>query len=71
MIGAVDGCRVSNMPAHDATADIVAEYSQPLELTGTGEIVEGKVHCTLYSGAREIRLSPMRHTVKTFITSSP
>jgi uncharacterized protein len=44
LIGAIDSCRISNMPADDASTDIVTEYRQPLELSGTGEIVDGSVH---------------------------
>jgi predicted DNA-binding protein with PD1-like motif len=44
LIGAVDACAISNMPAHDATSDVISEYRQPLELSGTGEIIDGKVH---------------------------
>ena len=44
LIGAVDACAISNMPANDATQDIVTEYKQPFELTGSGDIRAGKVH---------------------------
>jgi uncharacterized protein len=44
LIGAVDACGISNMPASDARSDIVSEYHQPLEVTGTGEIHDGKAH---------------------------
>lgn len=49
LIGAVDACAISNMPADDASKDIVTEYRQPCELNGTGEIVDGALHlhCTL------------------------
>jgi uncharacterized protein len=49
LVGAVGSCRISNMPKHDATSDILTEYEQPFEMTGTGEIVEGKphIHCVL------------------------
>lgn len=49
VIGAVDGCRVSNMSEKDALKDIFADYKQPLEITGTGEIRDGKahIHCAL------------------------
>lgn len=50
LIGAVDACGISNMPAHDARADIVNEYQQPFELTGTGEIIDGKVHIHVVLG---------------------
>ena len=44
LIGAVESCRISNMPANDANEDIITEYSQPFEISGTGEIVDGRVH---------------------------
>ena len=49
LVGAVDQCTVSNMPAGDAYDDILTEYAQPMELSGTGEIRDGKphVHCVV------------------------
>lgn len=49
LIGAIDACCISNMPAHDATQDIMTEYEQPFELSGTGEIKNGvlHLHCVL------------------------
>jgi len=49
IIGAVDECRISNMPKEDAMKDIVSEYNQPLELSGMGDIKDGKphIHCVL------------------------
>ncbi len=44
LIGAVDSCAISNMPAGDARSDIITEYAQPCELSGTGEITDGEVH---------------------------
>jgi uncharacterized protein len=44
LIGAVDACAISNMPVHDPGSDIVTEYTQPFELSGTGEIKGGTVH---------------------------
>jgi predicted DNA-binding protein with PD1-like motif len=44
LIGAVDACAISNMAATDATTDIITEYRQPFELSGTGEITNGVVH---------------------------
>lgn len=51
LVGAVDYCALSNMPANDAHSDIITEYKQPLEMSGTGEVRDGKphVHC-LVSG---------------------
>ena len=44
LIGMVDTCAVSSMSRNDHKNDIVTEYSQPLELLGTGEIRSGTVH---------------------------
>ena len=49
LVGAIDSCGISNMAAHDAKTDIVTELTQPLELSGTGEILDGKphLHCVI------------------------
>lgn len=49
LIGAVDACGISNMPEQDATQDVLTEYEQPFELSGTGEIRNGvpHLHCVL------------------------
>ncbi|RCG29970.1 DUF296 domain-containing protein [Sphaerisporangium album] len=44
LIGSVDSFRISTMPADDATTDIITTCGQPAEMTGTGEIVDGKPH---------------------------
>jgi uncharacterized protein len=44
LIGAVGSCRVSVMPKDDPADDILTEYAQPFELTGSGEVVDGKPH---------------------------
>lgn len=49
VIGAVDECCISNMPKEDAKKDILNQYKEPFELSGTGEIRDGgpHIHCTL------------------------
>jgi uncharacterized protein len=44
LIGAVDSFRISTMPADDATKDIITDYDLPAEMSGMGDVVEGKVH---------------------------
>jgi uncharacterized protein len=44
LIGAVQECTVSVMPKGDPLDDIVTDYNQPFELSGTGEVIDGKVH---------------------------
>lgn len=44
IIGAVDECCISNMPKNDAKKDITHEYKQPMEISGVGEIRDGKPH---------------------------
>lgn len=69
LIGAVDACTISNMPAADAKSDIVTEYHQPFELSGTGEIVNGKIHLHVVLGREgDTALAGHLHraTVQTF-----
>jgi predicted DNA-binding protein with PD1-like motif len=44
LIGAVDSFTVSTTPAEDPTAHTYSNYPLPAEMTGSGEIVEGKPH---------------------------
>jgi uncharacterized protein len=44
LIGAVDSFTMSTMPKHDATKDLITDYTLPAEMTGTGEITNGTVH---------------------------
>jgi len=44
LVGGVDAFTISTMPADDATKDIITSYDQPAEFTGTGEVLDGKVH---------------------------
>jgi len=44
LIGAVQECTVSVMPERDPLDDIITDYDQPFEFTGTGEVTEGKIH---------------------------
>jgi uncharacterized protein len=49
VVGAIDSCALSNMPRQDAASDIVTELTQPLELSGTGEVKDGTphIHCVI------------------------
>jgi predicted DNA-binding protein with PD1-like motif len=49
IIGAIDRCCISNMPKGDAKKDILTEYDEPFEISGTGEIKDGSlhIHCVL------------------------
>jgi predicted DNA-binding protein with PD1-like motif len=51
LIGAVASAAISNMAADDDQNDIVTEYAQPMELSGTGEITDGTVHLHVVLGA--------------------
>jgi predicted DNA-binding protein with PD1-like motif len=50
LIGAVDACAISNMDAADPGKDIITEYEQPFELSGTGEITKGRAHLHVVLG---------------------
>ncbi len=49
IIGAIDECCISNMPKKDAKQDNLVEYKEPFEMSGTGEVRDGKphIHCVL------------------------
>jgi uncharacterized protein len=50
LIGAVASAAISNMAADDDQRDIVTDHDQPMELSGTGEIVDGVVHVHVVLG---------------------
>ena len=44
VIGALDSFSLSTMDKKDGQKVITTDYSEPVELTGTGEVVDGKPH---------------------------
>ncbi|MEV6929635.1 PPC domain-containing DNA-binding protein [Dactylosporangium sp. NPDC051485] len=50
VIGAIKGCTISVMPKGDETDDILTDYDEPFEITGTGEVVNGAVHVHVSAG---------------------
>jgi predicted DNA-binding protein with PD1-like motif len=50
LVGAVEGCGISTMAADDYSRDIVTDYAEPMELTGTGEVENGAVHVHVVLG---------------------
>jgi len=64
LIGAVGSCCVSVMPKGDPASDILAEYDQPFEMSGTGEIQDGKVHIHCVMGGEGGTLSGHLHWAK-------
>jgi predicted DNA-binding protein with PD1-like motif len=69
LIGAVDSCAISTMRTRDAKPDIVTEYQQQFELSGTGEITDGRVHIhACLGGERDVALVGHLHwaRVETF-----
>jgi uncharacterized protein len=61
LIGAVEGCCVSIMPKGDALSDILTDYAQPFELSGTGEVKDGKVHLHVVLGGEDGTVSGHLH----------
>ncbi len=73
LIGAVESAAVSTMAKDDAAQDIITEYHQPLELSGSGEIKAGKLHIHVVLGAEgNTTISGHLHwaTVKTFFVNA-
>lgn len=44
VIGAVKTCTISNMHPENSAEDFVNTYKEQLELSGSGEVIDGKVH---------------------------
>jgi len=53
LIGAVDACSISTIDKYDAKKDLLAEYHEPLELSGNGEIVNGTPHLHVTLGRED------------------
>jgi uncharacterized protein len=50
LIGAVDSACISNMPKGDPGADLLTEYEHPMEMSGSGEITDGRPHLHVVLG---------------------
>lgn len=44
VIGAFDRCCISTMRADDPRSGVLTEYKKPAEVTGSGEVRDGKLH---------------------------
>jgi uncharacterized protein len=44
LIGAADSFTLSTMPHDNARSDVITDYNEPAEMSGTGEVVSGTVH---------------------------
>lgn len=62
LIGAVQECTVSVMRKNDALTDLLRDYDQPFELTGTGEIVDGKVHIHVTLAGEDLTVAGHLHS---------
>ncbi|XVU26834.1 PCC domain-containing protein [Actinoplanes sp. CA-054009] len=76
MIGAVNEAEVSVMAKGDESVDYLRRYSQPMELSGTGEVVEGKVHLHVTLAGEDITAAGHLHRavvggffVRAYVTS--
>ena len=61
LIGAVQECTVSVMRKSDARDDLLRNYDQPFELTGTGEVVNGEVHVHVTLGGEDVVVAGHLH----------
>lgn len=50
LIGGVEDFTISTMPALDATQDTISDYDITAEMTGNGEVVDGKIHLHVVMG---------------------
>jgi len=61
LIGAVSEAEVSVMAKDDESIDYVRRYSQPMELSGTGEVVDGKAHLHVVLAGEDITAAGHLH----------
>ncbi|GIE89411.1 PCC domain-containing protein [Actinoplanes regularis] len=61
LIGAVNEAEVSVMAKEDESVDYIRRYTQPMELSGTGEVVEGKVHLHVTLAGEDITAAGHLH----------
>jgi predicted DNA-binding protein with PD1-like motif len=64
LIGAVQGCCLSIMPKGDPLDDVLTTYEQPFEMTGTGEVIDGKVHIHAVMGGDDGPVAGHLHWAK-------
>ena len=76
LIGAVQECTVSVMAKENALDDHLRTYNQPFELTGTGEVVDGKIHVHVVLGGEDVTVAGHLHSatvrdffVRAYVTS--
>ncbi|MCO8272683.1 DNA-binding protein [Actinoplanes sp. TRM 88003] len=61
LIGAVSEAEISVMAKGDEGVDYLRRYSQPMELSGTGEVVEGQVHLHVTLGGEDVTVAGHLH----------
>lgn len=61
LIGAVNDAEISVMAKNDESVDHLRRYSQPMELSGTGEVVDGKVHLHVTLAGEDITVAGHLH----------
>jgi predicted DNA-binding protein with PD1-like motif len=68
LVGAVQETTLSVMKRDDARTDYLRSYDQPFELTGTGEVVDGKVHIHVTLAGEDLIAAGHLHSaiVRTF-----
>ena len=61
LIGAVNEAEVSVMAKGDESVDYIRRYTQPMELSGTGEVIDGKAHLHVTLAGEDITAAGHLH----------
>lgn len=61
LIGAVEHATVSVMRKDDAQTDLMRSHDRPFELSGTGEVVDGRVHVHVTLAGEDLIVSGHLH----------
>ncbi|MGK5681276.1 PCC domain-containing protein [Actinoplanes sp. URMC 104] len=61
LIGAVNEAEISVMAKNDEGTDHLRRYAQPMELSGTGEVIQGKAHLHVTLAGEDITAAGHLH----------
>jgi predicted DNA-binding protein with PD1-like motif len=68
LLGAVDSCTISSMDKTDPKNDLLEEFNEPFEISGTGEIENSTVHIHVVLG-KENKTALFGHLHKGLVTT--
>jgi predicted DNA-binding protein with PD1-like motif len=62
LIGAIQECTISVMAKDNPLHDLLRSYDQPFELTGTGEVLDGRAHLHVVLAGEDVTVAGHLHS---------